>query len=96
MNFGRPWPKYDPDRAESELVDALNEARAKASKPPLRTNAKLASAARHHARGMAERDAPGPKDDENLGPVEPCKTTATASGPSPSRWPGDRPPRGPP
>jgi uncharacterized protein YkwD len=72
VDFGRPFPRLDPDKAEEELAERLNHARADASLKPLRVSPKLAKAARAVAADYAARppDKPGAsekKDTEKKG-----------------------------
>jgi uncharacterized protein YkwD len=53
--FGLSWPKLDRDRAASQLVEALNRARTKAGRPPLKVSPKLGEAAQKLARELASR-----------------------------------------
>ncbi len=68
--FGRPYPKVDPSRAVSGVVEALNRARAKAEKPPLREEPKLVAAAQRHARDMAAHGEFRNEDDDGLTPLQ--------------------------
>jgi uncharacterized protein YkwD len=70
VDFGRPYPKIDAAQATSKLVDAINAARSKAEKAPLKPNPKLEAAAQHHARDMAARGEFHPEDDDGLTPVQ--------------------------
>jgi uncharacterized protein YkwD len=53
VEFGRPFPRLDPTRAESDLADRLNHNRADEDKPPLRVSVRLSKAARAIARDSA-------------------------------------------
>jgi uncharacterized protein YkwD len=55
VDFGRPFPRLDPDKAEEELAERLNHARADASQKPLRVVPKLATVARAVAAEYAAR-----------------------------------------
>jgi uncharacterized protein YkwD len=55
VDFGRPFPRLDPDRAEEELAERLNHARADASMTPLHVSPKLAKAARAIAADYAAK-----------------------------------------
>jgi uncharacterized protein YkwD len=77
VDFGRPFPKLDPSKAEEDLAVRLNHARADASPKlkNLRVDPKLAAAARAIAADTAAgrdapRDAPKPTD-----PVERIKAS---------------------
>ena len=61
VNFGLSRPHVDPDTATLAVIEALNRAREKAGKPPLKPNAKLASAAHEVAQEQAKQGklAPG-------------------------------------
>lgn len=58
VDFGRPFPRLDPGKAEEELAERLNHARADASMPPLRVSPKLAKAARTIAADNAAKGFP--------------------------------------
>jgi uncharacterized protein YkwD len=68
--FGRPYPKVDPSRAASGMIEALNRARSKAEKPPLREDPKLVAAAQRHAQDMAAHGEFRREDDDGLTPVQ--------------------------
>jgi uncharacterized protein YkwD len=70
VDFGKPMPRLDPDRAATEVVDLLNRERKKAGKPSLKLNPKLTDAARRHAQDMAAHDEFRAKDDDGLTPFE--------------------------
>ncbi len=55
VDFGRPFPRLDPDKAEEELAERLNHARADASVPPLHVSPKLSKAARAIAADYAAK-----------------------------------------
>ncbi len=69
VDFGRPFPRLDPDKAEEELAERLNHARADASLAPLRVSSKLAGAARAIAADYAAKGLPkagdAAKDDKD-------------------------------
>ena len=58
VDFGRPFPRLDPDKAEEELAERLNHARADASMKALRVAPKLAKAARAIAADYAANGPP--------------------------------------
>jgi uncharacterized protein YkwD len=70
VTFGLSWPKLDEDKASQGLVDALNQARSGAGRPPLKVNPKLAEAAQKLAQDLSTRsdlagrnpDDPSPDD----------------------------------
>jgi uncharacterized protein YkwD len=75
VDFGRPFPRLDPDRAEEELAERLNHARADASVAPLHVSPKLAKAARaiaadYAAKGPA-KSGDAAKDEKKDGPKTP-------------------------
>ena len=70
VDFGLPWIALDPAQASSDVVAALNRARADAKKPPLSVAAALQSAALRHARAMAAAGKFVAKDDDGLTPFE--------------------------
>jgi uncharacterized protein YkwD len=57
VDFATPWPKLDPARASTDLVDAINKERASAKRQLLATNPKLASAALSIAQSLALDDS---------------------------------------
>jgi uncharacterized protein YkwD len=76
VEFGRPFPRFDPDKAEQELAERLNHVRADASAKPLHVSPRLSKAARAIAADYAKnqprssdtakveekKDAPKPPD----------------------------------
>lgn len=72
VDFGRPFPRLDPDAAEQGLAERLNHTRADASVKTLHVSPRLARAARLIAAdnakagpppsGDAKKDAPKPPD----------------------------------
>jgi uncharacterized protein YkwD len=70
VTFGRPYPKVDPSRAASGMIEALNRAREKAGKPPLTANPKLDAAAQRHTQDMAAHGEFRHEDDDGLTPVQ--------------------------
>ncbi len=58
VDFGRPFPRLDPDKAEEELAERLNHARADASMKALHVSPKLAKAARAIAADYAAKGPP--------------------------------------
>ncbi|HWE40251.1 MAG TPA: CAP domain-containing protein [Isosphaeraceae bacterium] len=75
VDFGRPFPRLDPDKAEEELAERLNHARADASTTPLHVSPKLARAARAIAVDYAAKGPAKPgdsaKDEKKDGPKTP-------------------------
>jgi uncharacterized protein YkwD len=69
VDFGRPWPKIDPEKSAEAMLDALNAARAEAKKPALKVNATLRDAAGRHARAMAEAGKFLPEDPDGTKPT---------------------------
>ena len=67
VDFGRPFPRLDPDKAEEELAERLNHARADASLKPLHVSPSLARAARAIAADYAARSGDSEKDKEKKG-----------------------------
>jgi uncharacterized protein YkwD len=75
VDFGRPFPRLDPDKAEEELAERLNHARADASMTPLHVSPQLAKAARaiaadYAAKGPA-KSGDSAKDDKKDEPKTP-------------------------
>jgi uncharacterized protein YkwD len=58
VDFGRPFPRLDPDKAEGELAERLNHARADASMKTLNVSPRLAKAARAIAADSAAKGMP--------------------------------------
>jgi uncharacterized protein YkwD len=55
VNFGLSWPRLDRGEATTGIVEALNRARSKAERPPLKVSPKLDEAAQKLAQEMASR-----------------------------------------
>lgn len=55
--FATPWPKLDPARAGSDLVNAINDVRRREKRPPLRPHPKLSEAAGRVAAALAKADS---------------------------------------
>ncbi len=53
VEFGRPYPKLDPDKAEAVLAERLNHARSDAGKDTIHIDPRLSLAARSIARDLA-------------------------------------------
>jgi uncharacterized protein YkwD len=70
VNFGRPWPRLDPARAASALVEEINRRRIEAELSPLEADPTLAAAAEHHARVMAEHGKMVEADDDGSTPFD--------------------------
>ncbi|MDR3632337.1 MAG: CAP domain-containing protein [Isosphaeraceae bacterium] len=73
VEFGTPVPpKPDltPERAATELVEALNAERKKSSKPLLKRNRLLAEAAQRHATTLAGLDKVVAKDEDGLSALD--------------------------
>jgi uncharacterized protein YkwD len=70
VTFGLPWPRLDPARAASALVEEINRRRAEAHSTPLETDPTLEDAARRLARAMAGHGKFVEKDDDGLTPFE--------------------------
>ena len=61
VSFGRPPIRLDPAKAAGELVDRINEERAKLERPPIAIDPKLAEKAQAIASSRArDKDAPAP------------------------------------
>jgi uncharacterized protein YkwD len=60
VDFGRPYPKLEPDRAEAELIERINHARADLNKKSLAPSSRLAKAARQVAATMGGESPPNP------------------------------------
>lgn len=58
VDFGRSFPRLDPEKAEEELAERLNHARADASEPTLHVAPKLSKAARVIAADSAAKGPP--------------------------------------
>ena len=59
VEFGQPFPRLDPSKAEADLAHLIHKARTDADKPPLRLDPKLAAAARLIAGDLANKDRKG-------------------------------------
>jgi uncharacterized protein YkwD len=64
VEFGRPFPRFDPGKAEEELAERLNHARADASAKPLHVSPRLSKAARAIAADYAARSGDAAKAEE--------------------------------
>lgn len=64
VDFGRPFPRLAPDKAEEELAERLNHARADASVKPLHVAPRLARAARAIAADYAAKRGDAGKGEE--------------------------------
>jgi uncharacterized protein YkwD len=62
VDFGRPFPKLDPEKAEAEFAERLNHARSDGGKEPIRVDARLARAARAIATDFAAKGSLKPAD----------------------------------
>ncbi len=69
VDFGRSWPKIDPEKSAEAMLDALNAARAEAKKPKLKVNSILREAAERHAKAMAEAGKFLPEDPDGTRPT---------------------------
>jgi uncharacterized protein YkwD len=70
VTFGLPWPRRDPVRASSTLIEEINKRRAEAELPPLEADATLADAALRLARAMAGHGKFVKTDDDGLTPFQ--------------------------
>jgi uncharacterized protein YkwD len=70
VDFGLGWPKLDPDRAAAEAVEALNQARRKADRPPFTVNETLQAAAKDQAKALADREGQEVKKDDQPNPLQ--------------------------
>ncbi|HWE38740.1 MAG TPA: CAP domain-containing protein [Isosphaeraceae bacterium] len=61
IDFGKPWPKVNPDKQVRLAIEVLNDEREKADLPALKVNAKLARVAEDIAARLA-KDAKDEKD----------------------------------
>ncbi len=70
VEFATAWRVLDPEVASQKLVDAINNVRARAGKPPLRTRTVLKSVAMQHAQSLAEADEhAGERSEERENPL---------------------------
>lgn len=70
VDFGRPWPELSPEKASSQLLDAINQARATEKKRPLKPNDALNRVALKHAREIAAADELRQEGDDGAGPAK--------------------------
>jgi uncharacterized protein YkwD len=69
VEFASPFPRLDPAKAETELAERLNHARADADKPALRVDPRLSQAARAIARDLAAKGSLKPDEKKDAGPT---------------------------
>jgi uncharacterized protein YkwD len=70
VTFGLPWPRLDPARASSAVLEEINARRAEAELPALEADAMLEDAARRLARAMAEHGKFVETDADGLTPFQ--------------------------
>jgi uncharacterized protein YkwD len=70
VDFGRPWPELSPEKASSQLIDAINEARHTEKKKALKPNDALQRVAQKHAREIAAADELRQESDDGAGPAK--------------------------
>lgn len=73
VDFGKPWPKLDPQVAGTEVIDLINEERTKAGKKPFRLEPKLAKAAAWQARFTADGSVADEQDPKKTDVFEKIK-----------------------
>jgi uncharacterized protein YkwD len=61
VDFGLPWPEFDPAEATKRVVELQNKERVSAGRRSLRLSPALASAAQEHAREMADQSTMHPR-----------------------------------
>lgn len=67
-------PAHDPQAILAQLIDAHNQARARAGRPPLEVDSRLEAAARQHADDMARRQRLAHRGSDRSSPFERMET----------------------